>query len=58
VVIVCVCPVFNVLDFSSATLLVIVPISFTLAVAKLAPKSIVRVLPVGDPPNENFAEPS
>ena len=51
-------PVFKVFVLEPATALLIVAVIFTLWPAKLAPKSSVNVLPVGDPPNVNIAEPS
>ena len=49
---------FKVLVFEPATVLCTVAKIFTLCPWKLAPKSSVKVLPVGEPPKENIASPS
>ena len=51
-------PVVKDFVLEPATVLLTVAVIFTLWPAKLAPKSSVNVLPVGDPPNVNIAEPS
>ena len=48
---------FNVFVFESATVLLIVAKILTVWPAKLAPKSMLRVLPVGEPPKLNIASP-
>ena len=49
---------FNVFVFESAIVLLNVANIFTVWPAKLAPKSKLRVLPVGEPPKLNIASPS
>ena len=48
----------KVFDLEPATDLLKVAVSFTLWPAKLAPKSSVNVLPVGDPLGVNIDDPS